>query len=77
MSLSQPPITPEQIAASPPEFRALWQAVIGQFEQRIAKLEAELASTKAELAAARKPPRNSSLRSSTEHPHAKPAPKRE
>lgn len=76
MSLSQPPITPEQIAALPPEFRALLQAVIGHFEERIAKLEAELAATKAELAAAKKTPRNSSLPPSTEHPHAKPAPKK-
>jgi hypothetical protein len=77
MSLSQPPITPEQIAALPPEFRDLLQAVIGHFEERIAKLEAELAATKAELAAAKKTPRNSSLPPSTEHPHAKPATKKE
>ena len=91
MSLSQPPITPEQIAALPPEFRALLQAVIDHFEKRIAGLEAELTavkteltatkaeltSVKAELAATKKTPRNSSLPPSSEHPHAKPAPRKE
>jgi len=66
MSLSQPPITLEQLQALPPEFRALVVAIIDHYEQRIAKLEAE-------LAAAKKSPRNSSLPPSTEHPHAKPA----
>ena len=70
MSLSQPPITPEQLAALPPEFRVLLQAVIEHYEKRIAALEAEIASLK-------KTPRNSSLPPSTEHPHAKPAPQRE
>lgn len=65
MSLSQPPITPEELQALPPEFQALVVAIINHYEQRIAKLEAE-------LAAARKTPRNSSLPPSTEHPHAKP-----
>ena len=50
MSLSQPPVSPEQIAPLPPEFRALLEAVIGHFEQRIAGLVAELATVKAELA---------------------------
>jgi transposase len=77
MSLSQPPITPEQIAALPPEFRALLQAVIDHFEERVAGLEAELTAVKAELAATKKTPRNSSLPPSTEHPHAKPAPRKE
>jgi transposase len=70
MSLSQPPITPEQIAALPPEFKALLRAVIDHYEKRIADLEAE-------LAAAKKTPRNSSRPPSTEHPHAKPAPQRQ
>ena len=65
MSLSQPPITAEQIAALPPEFQALLQAVIDHYEKRIAVLEAEIAALK-------KTPRNSSLPPSTEHPHAKP-----
>jgi len=84
MSTSQLPITSEQIAALPPEFRALLQAVIDHFEQRIAGLEAELATTKAELATTKaelagtkKTPRNSSLPPSTEHPHARPAPQRQ
>ncbi len=70
MSPSQPPITPEQLAALAPEFRALLQAVIEHYEKRIAALEADVASLK-------KTPRNSSLPPSTEHPHAKPAPARE
>ena len=74
MSPSQPPFTPEQIAALPPEFRALLQAVIDYYEQRLAGLEAELAAVKAELAATKKSPRNSSLPPSSEHPHAKPQP---
>jgi transposase len=69
MGMTSPPITPEQLAALPPEFRAILQAVIDHYEKRIAALEAE-------LAAARKTPRNSSLPPSSEHPHAKPpAPK--
>jgi transposase len=74
MSSSQLPITPEQIAALPPEFRALLQAVIEHYERRIAGLEAELSAVRAELEATKKTPRNSSLPPSTEHPHAKPAP---
>src|SRR5271154_3686109 len=54
--MSQLPITPEQIAALPPEFRALLQAVIDHFEKRIAGLEAELTAVKAELAATQKEP---------------------
>lgn len=72
MSLSQPPITPEQIAALPPDFQALLLAVIDHYEKRIASLEAELAAVKNELAGVKKTPRNSSLPPSTEHPHAKP-----
>jgi transposase len=67
MSSPPPPVTPEQIAALPPEFRALLQAVIDHYERRIADLEAEIATLK-------KTPRNSSLPPSTQHPHAKPAP---
>jgi transposase len=65
MSLSQPPITAEQIAALPPELQSLLRAVIDHYERRIAALEAEVAALK-------KTPRNSSLPPSTEHPHAKP-----
>jgi transposase len=69
MSTMPPPVTAEQIAALPPEFRALLQAVIDHYEKRIAVLEAEIAALK-------KSPRNSSLPPSTEHPHAKPSPQK-
>ncbi|WLD15144.1 hypothetical protein [Planctellipticum variicoloris] len=54
MSHETTPVTPEQIAALPPEFRALLQAVIDHYERRIAALEAEIATLK-------KTPCNSSL----------------
>ena len=60
-----PPITPEQLAALPPEFQAILQAVIEHYGRRIAELEAEIQRLK-------KTPRNSSLPPSSEHPHAKP-----
>ncbi len=69
MSLPSP-IMPEQLAALPPEFQALLRAVIDYYEGRIAALEAELAATQ-------KTPRNSSLPPSSEHPHAKPRPRKE
>ena len=62
-----PPITPEQLAALPPEVRAVIQAIIDHYERRIAELEAEISRLK-------KTPRNSSLPPSSEHPHAKPPP---
>jgi transposase len=64
--VSQLPVTPEQIAALPPEFQALLQAVIDHYEKRIAALEAEVAALK-------KSPQNSSRPPSSQHPHAKPA----
>lgn len=64
--LSQP-ITPEQLAALPPELRAVVQAIMDHYERRIAELEREIARLK-------KTPRNSSLPPSSEHPHAKPPP---
>jgi transposase len=67
--MSRLPMTAEQIAALPPEFQALLQAVIDHYEQRIAVLESEVAALK-------KSPRNSSLPPSTEHPHAKPVPRK-
>jgi transposase len=73
MSL-QPPITAAQLAALPPEFRALLQAVIEHYEARIAVLEARIAELERQLP---KTPQNSSLPPSTQHPHAKPAPRKE
>ena len=70
MSHESLPVTPEQIAALPPESQALLQAVIDHYEKRIADLEAEIARLK-------KTPANSSLPPSTQHPHARPAPQRE
>ena len=63
--MPSPPITPEQLAALPPEVRGVVQAIIDQYERRIAELEAEISRLK-------KTPRNSSLPPSSEHPHAKP-----
>lgn len=70
--MSSPPITPEQLAALPPEVRAVVQALIDHYERQVAELKAEVAQLKAELAATKKTPRNSSLPPSSEHPHAKP-----
>jgi transposase len=73
MSSSQPPISAEQMAALPPEFRALLQAVIDHYEARIAVLEARIVELERQLP---KTPQNSSLPPSTQHPHAKPLPKK-
>lgn len=69
------PITAEQFAALPAEFRAILQAIIAHYERRIGLLEARVVELEAELAAAKKNPRNSSKPPSSEHPHAKPKPK--
>jgi transposase len=61
-----PPITAEQWAALPPGFQALLRSVIAYYEGRIAELESRLGKT----------PQNSSLPPSTQHPHAKPVPRR-
>jgi transposase len=63
--MSSPPITPEQLAALPPEVRAVIQAIIDHYERRIGELSAEIGRLK-------KTPRNSSAPPSSEHPHAKP-----
>lgn len=65
MSMSPPSIRPEQLAALPPDLRAVIEAIIEHYERRIAELEAELKGL-------RKTPQNSSLPPSTQHPHAKP-----
>src|SRR5207302_352225 len=64
IAMSQPPITPEQFAALPPEIRGLVRAIIDHYEQQLAEL-------KAELAGVRKTPQNSSPPPSSQHPHAK------
>ena len=69
--MSPLPVTPEQLAALPPEFRALLQAVIDHYEKRIAELEQKVADLESRLKTS---PRNSSLPPSSEHPHAKPTP---
>ena len=66
--MSSLPITSEQLAASPPEFRALLQTVIDYYEGRIAQLEGRIAELESRLG---KTPQNSSLPPSSRHPHAK------
>jgi transposase len=73
MGMSSPPITPEQLAALPPEFQSLLRAVIDYYEARIEKLEARIAELEQQIG---KTPQNSSLPPSAQHPHAKPAPKK-
>lgn len=60
----KPPITAEQLSALPPEIQALIRTIIDYYEARIAELERRLT------------PQNSSLPPSTQHPHAKPTPKK-
>jgi transposase len=67
--MSSPPITAEQLAALPPDFRALLQAVVDYYETRIVQLEGRIAELEGRLG---KSPQNSSLPPSTQHPHAKP-----
>jgi len=47
--MSKPPVTPEQLAALPPEFRALLQAVIDHYEARIVELERQVGRTRKTL----------------------------
>lgn len=68
------PISPEQLAALPPEIRAVVQALIDHYEAQLGVLRAEIERLQTELAQARKNSRNSSKPPSTEHPHAKPPP---
>jgi transposase len=70
---SSPPIKPEQLAALPPEFRALLQAVNDHYEARIARLERRIVELES---GAKKTPQNSSLPPSSQHPHVKPPPRR-
>jgi len=68
------PITPEQLAALPPEIRAVVQALIDHYEGQLAVLRAEIETLRSELTQAQQNSRNSSKPPSTEHPHAKPLP---
>src|SRR6266850_565215 len=73
-NVAMPPITPEQLAAIPPEIRAVVQALIDHYEGRLGVLRAENEALRTELAQAQKNSRNSSKPPSTEHPHAKSLP---
>lgn len=72
MSHCPPPITPEQLQALAPEIQSLIVGIIDHYERRLADYEQRVAKLEAELAGFKKTPRNSSLPPSTEHPHAKP-----
>lgn len=65
------PISAEQLAALPTEFRELLQSVIDHCERQCDELRRQVAELKAELRAVRKTPQNSSLPPSTQHPQAK------
>jgi transposase len=71
--MSSPPISPEQFAALPPEFRTLLQEVIDYYEARLADLSARVVELEARLG---KTPQNSSAPPSSQHPHAKPPAKK-
>ena len=73
-NVAMPPISSEQLAALPPEIRAVVQALIDHYEGRLGVLRAENEALRSELAQAQKNSRNSSKPPSTEHPHAKPPP---
>jgi len=73
-NVAMPPINPEQLAALPPEIRAVVQALIDHYEGQLGVLRAENEALRSELAHAQKNSRNSSKPPSTEHPHAKPPP---
>lgn len=62
----------ELIDRQAPEAQTIIRALLAQIET----LKARIAALEAELAAAKKTPWNSSLPPSTEHPHAKPAPRK-
>jgi transposase len=63
-------VTEEVIARQPPEA----QAIIRMLLAKVAKLEAELDELRRQVKG--KTPQNSSLPPSTQHPHAKPAPRK-
>ncbi|MGH8336681.1 MAG: IS66 family transposase, partial [Gammaproteobacteria bacterium] len=73
MSPTKPPLTPDQLAALPPDAQKLVLGIVAYYEARLAAMEARVAELEGKLAAATKTPQNSSLPPSTQHPHAKPA----
>jgi transposase len=72
--VAMPPITAEQLAALPSEFRAVVQALIDHYEEQLVVLRAENETLRVELAQAKKNSRNSSQPPSSEHPHSKSPP---
>ena len=66
----EPVVTEERIARQPPEAQVIIRALVA----KIAKLEAELEQLRREVKG--KTPQNSSLPPSTQHPHARPKPRR-
>lgn len=67
-----PAFTDEQLADLPPQVKE----IIGALLAEVKRLTARVNELEAELKAARKTPQNSSVPPSTEHPHAKPAPRK-
>jgi len=64
------PLTEDQIARQPPEAQAIIRALLA----KLAAMEAELQELRRQLKSST--PQNSSLPPSTQHPHAKPAPRK-
>jgi transposase len=69
LGMSSSPITGEELASLPPEFRRLLERVIAHYEGLLAKQAARIAELETQLG---KTPQNSSLPPSSQHPHAKP-----
>jgi transposase len=71
--MSRPPITDEQLAALPPEFQSLVRAIMDHYERQIVELKSRIDQLEARLGMS---PQNSSLPPSSQHPHARPTPKK-
>jgi transposase len=68
-----PPISAELLAGLDPDARRLIRALVEYYERRIDQYEARIAELERRLGMT---PANSSLPPSSQHPHAKPAPKK-